>query len=197
MDRQQADDARPGNGASSDLHLDERALLAALLAARGGDFSVRMPVGMPGTAGRIYAAYNEVVSLNERMTHELSRTGQVVGKQGRLKHRASLGGHAGGAWAVSIDAVNELIADLAYPTAEVTRVIGAVASGDLSQTMELESESGPLQGEFLRKAQLVNKMVHQLGSFASEVTRVAREVGTEGKLGGQAQVRGVAGRGRI
>ena len=83
--------------------------------------------------------------------------------------------------------------DLVRPTVDTARVIGAVAKGDLSQTMDLESDGRPLQGEFLRTARTVNTMVHQLGSFASEVTRVAREVGTEGKLGGQAKVKGVAG----
>ena len=98
-----------------------------------------------------------------------------------------------GSWRDSIDSVNDLIDDLVHPTSETARVIGAVAQGDLSQTMALEIEDRPLQGEFLRTAKIVNKMVDQLGSFASEVTRVAREVGTEGKLGGQAKVKGVAG----
>src|SRR5204862_299993 len=76
---------------------------------------------------------------------------------------------------------------------EVARVIGAVAKGDLAQRIPLEHEGSPLRGEFLRIGQTVNTMVDQLNGFASEVTRVAREVGTEGKLGGQAQVRDVAG----
>ena len=102
-------------------------------------------------------------------------------------------GEVSGRWAASIDSVNTLISDLVHPTSETARVIGAVAKGDLSQTMALEIENRPLEGEFLRTAKVVNTMVDQLGSFASEVTRVAREVGTEGKLGGQAQVKGVAG----
>src|SRR5439155_391721 len=102
-------------------------------------------------------------------------------------------GDVQGFWQASIESVNSLISDLAHPTSETARVIGAVAQGDLSQTMALEIDDRPLQGEFLRTAKIVNKMVDQLGSFASEVTRVAREVGTEGKLGGQAKVKGVAG----
>ena len=90
-------------------------------------------------------------------------------------------------------AINELIDDMVQPTAEVARVIGAVAKGDLSQTMTVEIEGRPLKGEFLRIGKVVNTMVEQLAKFASEVTRVAREVGTEGKLGGQADVNGVAG----
>src|SRR5207247_2254726 len=93
----------------------------------------------------------------------------------------------------SVDSVNQLISDLVYPTSDTARVIGAVAKGDLSQTMATEREGRPLEGEFLKTAKTVNTMVNQLSSFASEVTRVAREVGTEGKLGGQAKVKGVAG----
>ncbi|HLU68095.1 MAG TPA: HAMP domain-containing protein, partial [Kofleriaceae bacterium] len=172
--------------------LDQRQLLAALLAAREGDFSVRMPIGETGMTGRIYDAFNDLVGMNQRMCRELQRISQVVGKEGRLGERANLGG-AGGGWSEATHALNSLIADLAHPTSEVARVIGAVASGDLSQQMELESEGQPLRGEFLRTGRIVNRMVDQLGSFASEVIRVAREVGTEGKLGGQAVVEGVSG----
>jgi HAMP domain-containing protein len=126
------------------------------------------------------------------MSKEFERLGDVVGKQGKINHRARLPG-ATGSWAASVDAVNNLITDMVHPTAEMARVIGATAKGDLSQTMDLENEERPLRGEFLRIGKVVNTMVGQLGSFASEVTRVAREVGTEGKLGGQAQVKGVAG----
>ncbi len=116
----------------------------------------------------------------------------VVGKEGRINQRVTVPDAAGG-WSNQIDSVNSLVTDLAQPTTEMTRVIGAVARGDLSQTIPLQIDSRPLQGEFLRTATIVNTMVDQLGSFASEVTRVAREVGTDGKLGGQADVRGVAG----
>src|SRR5205085_2433458 len=100
---------------------------------------------------------------------------------------------ARGGWDTKLRAVNELIDDMVQPTTEVSRVIGAVAKGDLSQSMIVEIDGRPLRGEFLRIGKVVNTMVEQLASFASEVTRVAREVGTEGKLGGQAQVPGVAG----
>jgi HAMP domain-containing protein len=133
-----------------------------------------------------------VIALNERMARELERISRVVGKDGRLSQRASLG-EVTGSWSHAVDSVNTLISDLVQPVTETARVIGAVAKGDLSQTMATEVEDGPLQGEFLRTAVTVNTMVDQLSSFASEVTRVAREVGTEGKLGGQAVVKGVAG----
>ena len=167
-------------------------LLAALRAFRRGDFSVRLPRGRSGVTGEIAEAFNEVVELNDRMTKEFDRLGDTVGRQGKISHRAKLPA-AQGSWAASVDAVNTLIADMVHPTAEMARVIGAVAKGDLAQTMDLENEERPLRGEFLRIGKVVNTMVGQLGSFASEVTRVAREVGTEGKLGGQAQVKGVTG----
>src|SRR6266850_590647 len=167
-------------------------LLAALRAFRKGDFSVLLPTRLTGLAGDIAEAFNDVVELSERMTKEFARLGHIVGKEGKIGHRAKLP-NATGAWAENVEAVNTLIGDMVQPTAEMARVIGAVARGDLAQTMNLEIEGRPLRGEFLRIGKVVNIMVGQLGSFVSEVTRVAREVGTEGKLGGQANVRGVAG----
>src|ERR1041384_8326381 len=167
-------------------------LLASLASVRKGQTGVRLPVEWTGVAGKVADAFNEVVELNERMASELARLRRVVGKEGKLSQRLSLG-DVSGFWQESVDSVNDLIDDLVHPTSETARVIGAVAQGDLSQTMALEIQDRPLQGEFLRTAKTINKMVEQLGSFASEVTRVAREVGTEGKLGGQAKVKGVAG----
>ena len=177
---------------NEDRTLSSGELLAVFRAFRRGDFSVRLPRDLSGIDGEIAEAFNDVVELNDRMTREFQRLGDVVGKQGKINHRAKLPA-ATGSWAEGVDAVNTLIADMVHPTAEMARVIGAVAKGDLSQTMDLENEEQPLRGEFLRIGKVVNTMVGQLGSFASEVTRVAREVGTEGKLGGQAQVPGVAG----
>src|SRR4051812_12153286 len=167
-------------------------ILGALNALKRGDMAVRLPLDWTGVSGRVADVFNDVVERNERMAHELQRLGRVVGKEGKLVKRGTLG-DVTGFWRDSIDHVNELIDDLVHPTSETARVIGAVAQGDLSQTMALEVDGDPLQGEFLRTAKTVNKMVDQLGSFAAEVTRVAREVGTEGKLGGQAKVKGVAG----
>jgi HAMP domain-containing protein len=172
--------------------LDRKQLLSVLTRLKKGDFSVRLAPGGRGVEGRIADAFNDVVELNQRMSLELARLSQLVGKEGRISERAFLG-DVQGSWAASIRSVNALIGDLARPTIDTCRVIGAVAKGDLSQTMELEDEGRALRGEFLRTARTVNTMVYQLSSFASEVTRVAREVGTEGKLGGQAKVRGVAG----
>jgi HAMP domain-containing protein/signal transduction histidine kinase/DNA-binding response OmpR family regulator len=178
--------------AALDNTIDLPVLLNAMSALKRGDFSVRLPHTWTGAAGKVADAFNEVIELNERMANELERIGRVVGKEGKLNQRASLG-DVRGSWADSIDSVNELISDLVRPTRETARVIGAVAQGDLSQLMALELDDRPLQGEFLGTAKTINKMVDQLSSFASEVTRVAREVGTEGELGGQAQVKNVAG----
>ncbi|BAU49082.1 diguanylate cyclase [Sulfurifustis variabilis] len=168
------------------------AMVAGLRALARGDAAVRLPIEWTGVAGRVAEAFNQVVEMNQRMSEELDRLSRVVGKEGQLNRRGSLG-DASGFWRTSIESVNALIDDLVHPTRETARVIGAVAKGDLSQTMATEIDDRPLQGEFLRSARTINKMVNQLGSFASEVTRVAREVGTEGRLGGQADVPGVAG----
>jgi methyl-accepting chemotaxis protein len=174
---------------------DMKLLLAGLIALRQGNTSFRLPEEWTGLPGKIADVFNDVVSLNDRMTQELGHLSRVVGKEGKLKQRGSLG-EVGGCWRASIDSVNALIDDLVHPTSETARVIGAVAQGDLAQTMAIEVDDRPLQGEFLRTAKTINKMVDQLGSFASEVTRVAREVGTEGKLGGQAKVRASREHGR-
>ena len=172
--------------------LDNRKLLLALRAFRRGDFSIRLPRDLDGIDGEIAEAFNDVVEMNDRMTKEFERLGEAVGRQGKIAHRARLPG-ATGSWAAGVEAVNTLVADTVHPTTEMARVIGAVARGDLGQTMNLDADDRPMKGEFLRIGKVVNTMVDQLNGFAGEVTRVAREVGTEGKLGGQAKVKGVAG----
>ncbi len=167
-------------------------LLAAMLAFRDGDFSWRLPADWADAEGRIAEAFNQTIAQEERISREVERLSVTVGKEGRLKQRMSLPG-AIGQWATKVDSINTLIDDLVRPTAEIARTIGAVAKGDLGQSMELEVDGRALKGEFLRSAKLVNTMIEQLSVFTSEVTRVAREVGTEGKLGGQAQVKGVSG----
>src|SRR5215469_8553864 len=158
--------------------LDTRQLLRTLMGVKNGDNSVRMTVDKIGIAGKISDALNDIIEMNERMAKELQRIGTVVGKEGRITQRASLG-DVTGSWASCIESVNTMVSDLAQPTTEVARVIGAVAKGDLSQSLSLEIDGRPLKGEFLRTGRVVNTMVDRLGSFASEVTRVVREVGTE------------------
>jgi len=173
-------------------YLDARQLLKVLNSVKKGDFSVRMPIDQTGLAGKIADSLNDIIELNQRMVQEFDRISTVVGKEGKITQRASLGS-AGGSWTDCVESVNTLITDLVQPMAETSRVIRAVANGDLSQTIALEIDGSLLKGEFLQTGQIVNTMVAQLNSFASEVIRVAREVGTEGKLGGQAEVKGVAG----
>src|SRR5919204_47441 len=156
--------------------LDQKHLLAALRRVRNGDFKVRLPLDSTSVAGDIAQAFNDMVDLNERMAKELARITVVVGREGRVGQRTSLG-PVNGSWAGCVDSINTLIDDLTKPTTEVNRVIGAVAKGDLSQRMALEIDGRPLKGEFLRSGKTVNTMVDQLSTFASEVTRVAREVG--------------------
>src|SRR5438034_219710 len=185
--------AGPANGSRSGIHeCDNGQLLRALMAFKRGDFSVRLPDDWTGLGGKIADTFNDVISTNQRLARELERIGQVVGKEGRISQRASLG-DVSESWGEAIGSVNGLIGDLVHPTSEMARVIGAVAKGDLSKTMATDIEGRQLEGAFLQTAKTVNTMVDQPGAFASEVTRVAREVGTEGKLGGQAKVKGVAG----
>src|SRR5262249_16033938 len=161
-------------------------------AMRAGDFSVRLSRDRQGPLGRISLLFNEIVAANQNMAQQLERIGKSVGEQGRTRQRVKFG-MATGAWGEMETSVNTLIDDLLWPTTEVTRAISAVAQGDLLQTVRLDVDGQPLQGEFLRSATIVNTMIKQLSVFTSEATRVAREVGTEGRVGGQAQVREVTG----
>src|SRR3989442_4983154 len=167
-------------------------ILASLQTMRDGDFSVRLPGHWTGIAGKIADTFNEIVTANQQIAQELKRVGQVVGKEGRTRERTRFH-QSKGAWGEMEVSVNTLVGDLLRPTTEVTRAIAAVAQGNLTQTVRLDVDGRPLQGEFLRSATIVNTMIQQLGVFTAEVTRGAREVGTDGKLGGQAQVPGVAG----
>jgi HAMP domain-containing protein len=171
-------------------HLSE--LLRALQAVRVGDFSVRLPGDQTGIAGKIADTFNDIVAANQRMAQQLEEVGHVVGREGKTGKRVRFA-TSDGAWGEMETSVNTLIDDLLWPTAAVTRAVTAVAKGDLLQTVQLEVNGRPLKGEFLRSASIVNTMIEQLSVFTSEVTRVAREVGTDGKLGGQAQVRAVTG----
>ncbi|MGA9471368.1 MAG: HAMP domain-containing protein, partial [Terriglobales bacterium] len=188
----------PSNGAQKNGHAtteaspDLVAILASLQTLRDGDFSVRLPGSWVGLAGKIADTFNDIAAADQEMARELKRLGQVVGKQGKTRERARFN-ESRGAWGDMESSVNTLVEDLLRPTTEVTRAISAVAQGNLTQTVRLEVDGRPLEGEFLRSAEIVNTMIQQLGVFTAEVTRVAREVGTDGKLGGQAQVPGVAG----
>jgi HAMP domain-containing protein/signal transduction histidine kinase/DNA-binding response OmpR family regulator len=200
--------ARTGNGAAGSASRDGRAsapaarngrrgagrgprrpldVLAALEALAAGDFSVRLPYRAGGADARVAVVFNAVAAANDRLARELRSVSNAVGRRGDLRERVDLG-PVRGEWRECADAVNSLVEDLVQPTTEVARVIEAVARGDLTKKVTAD-----VRGEVLRLKQTINTMVDQLRGFASEVTRVAREVGTEGKLGGQAKVEGVAG----
>jgi HAMP domain-containing protein len=167
-------------------------LLNALMALKKGDFSYKMPYNHTGINGKVADTFNEIMDMQESLMNEVQTVARVVGKEGKLSRRF-VHKNGGGSWETVIDSLNGLVIDLIQPTSEMVRVINAVAKGDLSQSVDLEFEGRPLTGEFQRTASNINKMVNQLSTFASEVTRVAREVGTDGKLGGQADVKGVSG----
>src|SRR5256886_2407633 len=185
--------------------LDRGALLKALRALRKGEFSVRMPMDLVGIDGEIAQAFNDVVEINEMIAGEFARIGNEVGKEGKTGQRAKLrvarevgtegklGGQAqvpgvAGTWKDLTDNVNLMAANLTGQVRNIAEVTTAVAKGDLSKKITVD-----VKGEILELKSTINTMVDQLNAFSGEVTRVAREVGTDGKLGGQAQVSGVAG----
>ncbi len=172
--------------------LDTRELLRVLTEVKNGNFTVRMPDDEVGLNGKVFDTLNEIISLNERMMSEFTRAGNTIGKQGKLTQRIEVPSNKG-SWKEGVNSLNVLISDLVHPTIEIAHVISSVAKGNLSQEMPEEIGDHKLEGEFLRIAKEVNYMVKQLNLFSMEVTRVAREVGSEGKLGGQAKVKGVGG----
>src|SRR5437667_347871 len=179
-------------GSMNDLHLapetlDRRALLRVLRALKKGDFTMRLPLDLTGIDGQIAEVFNDIVEMNESIASELARVCKTVGKEGQINQRLRVAGVVG-AWAGEMDSVNQLIGDLARPTVAVARVIESVAKGVL-----LKKVTVAVRGETLELKRTINTMVDQLNGFASEVSRVAREASTEGKLGGQARVRGAAG----
>jgi HAMP domain-containing protein/CheY-like chemotaxis protein/GAF domain-containing protein len=191
--RAPATNRRAADGATVEIKKkDLQELLEALRSARDGETGVRLSAQKTGVMGDVAKAFNGLAERREGLTNELSRVSRVIGREGRLNERAKLK-NVKGSWAESVSSVNSMIDDLVRPTIEVSRVLDAVAEGDLSQKMSLKIEGQPVRGEFLRIGTTVNTMLDQLSSFASEVTRVAREVGTEGILGGQARVKDVSG----
>ncbi|MER7929838.1 MULTISPECIES: HAMP domain-containing protein [unclassified Streptomyces] len=188
---------KPRNGTTEVDAASLDRLLTALVSMRDGNFRKRLTVSGDGVMSEIAAVFNEVADRNLHLTGELSRVRRMVGREGKLTERLETGA-CEGSWASAIDASNALVDDLVRPVSEVGRVLSAVAEGDLSPRMELRTQAPdgtghPLRGEFLKVGRTVNNLVDQLSTFTDEVTRVASEVGTEGKLGGQARVRGMSG----
>ena len=172
--------------------LDLTVILASLQSMRDGDFAVRLPGTWVGLAGKVADTFNDIVAANQHMAQELKRVGQVVGKQGKTRERTRFH-ESRGAWGEMEVSVNTLVEDLLRPTAEVTRAIAAVAQGDLTQTVRLDVDGRPLEGEFLRSANLVNTMIQQLG----RVHRGSYPCGARSGNGRQAGRAGAStGRGR-
>ncbi|HLP49699.1 MAG TPA: HAMP domain-containing protein, partial [Chitinophagales bacterium] len=172
--------------------IDQRELLRVLTEVRNGNFNVRLPIDQVGVSGKICDTLNDIIGMNQKMMYEFTAAGNTIGKKGKLTQRIQLP-EAKGDWKTGVESLNTLISDLVHPTIEIAHVISSVAKGNLSQQMSQEIGGHILEGEFARIAKEVNDMVKQLNLFSAEVTRVALEVGTEGKLGGQAKVKGVAG----
>ncbi|MFF3482062.1 HAMP domain-containing protein [Streptomyces sp. NPDC002701] len=170
---------------------DLRPLLAAMTSARDGDFS-KVPETGYGIAAELGTVFNQIVDRSLHFNAEAQRVRREIVRHGRLDERltASPGqGH----WTTRIDDVNQLLDALVAPAANAARVLDAVAGGDLTQRVDLHDGNRQLRGDLRRLGQAVNKMVDQLSLFTGEVTRVAREVGTEGRLGGRAKVTGLSG----
>ena len=189
-DTSPAAEGTPTKATGTDRLLAE--LLEALRAVAAGHADVRLSTRRSGMGKDVARAFNDFMDLSTRYNKELVRVSRAVGRDGRTTERIDIG-PAQGMWVTRVEAVNDLIDDLVRPTNEVARVISAVAEGDLSQKMPLAIDGRPMKGEFARMAAVVNSMVDLLSAFSAEVTRVAGDVGTEGRLGGQARMRGVSG----
>ncbi|MGW2555603.1 HAMP domain-containing protein, partial [Streptomyces sp. NPDC001635] len=170
---------------------DLRPLLAAMTAARDGDFT-KVPEAGHGPVAELGAVFNQIVDRSRHFNSEIKRVRRELVRHGRLDERVSAS-PGQGSWTSRVDDVNQVLDALVAPAANATRVLDAVAGGDLTQRVDLHDGSRQLRGDLRRLGRAVNKMVAQLSLFTGEVTRVAREVGTEGRLGGRAKVRGLSG----
>ncbi|MFC8243456.1 HAMP domain-containing protein [Streptomyces chartreusis] len=170
---------------------DLRPLLAAMTAARDGDFR-RLPETDEGVVAELTAVFNQIMDRSTHFNTEVQRVKRELIRHGRLDERLSASPGQGD-WTTRVNDVNHLLDALVAPAANATRVLDAVAGGDLTQRVDLHDGTRQLRGDLRRLGRAVNKMVDQLSLFTGEVTRVAREVGTEGRLGGRAKVTGLSG----
>jgi len=162
-------------------------LLAGLTAVRGGDFSTRLAKTGDPLMDEIATEFNGMADQLDLFTSEVTRVAREVGTEGKLGGQAYVPG-VSGTWKDLTESVNAMAGNLTGQVRNIAQVATAVAKGDLSQKIDVDA-----RGEILELKSTLNTMVDQLSSFADEVTRVAREVGTEGRLGGQADVKGVSG----
>ena len=143
---------------SDDERLNTKLLLQTLAAVKKGDFTLRLPSSWSGIDGKIADTLNEIIEMMSDSTKEMERVSRAVGREGKLSQRVASAA-ARGSWKSRVDAVNDLIENLVRPTAEMARVIGSVAKGNLTETVALEAEGQPLRGEFLSTAKMVNAML--------------------------------------
>jgi signal transduction histidine kinase/HAMP domain-containing protein/CheY-like chemotaxis protein len=162
-------------------------LLAGLTAVRGGNFSTRLARTGDPLMDEIATVFNGMADQLDLFTSEVTRVAREVGTEGKLGGQANVPG-VSGTWKDLTESVNAMAGNLTGQVRNIAQVATAVARGDLSQKIDVDA-----RGEILELKSTLNTMVDQLSSFADEVTRVAREVGTEGRLGGQADVKGVSG----
>ncbi len=172
--------------------LNKREILAALRNIAKGRFTFQLPDNLTGIDGEIVGALDEIMELATALNKEINVATRTVVHEGNTGYRLKKKG-LNGTWADNVDTLNQLIGDLVQPINEVAHIIGSVVEGNLNQKVELELNGRPLRGQFLGMANTINIMLDQLQNFAKEVIRVSREVGTEGKLGGQARVEGFSG----
>ncbi|RZQ61358.1 HAMP domain-containing protein [Amycolatopsis suaedae] len=174
-----------GSAAVKDAGLQQ--LLEGLKAVRDGDFSTRLPGSGDPLMDEMAGVFNGMVDQLALFTSEVTRVAREVGTEGKLGGQAAVPA-VSGTWKDLTDSVNAMAGNLTGQVRDIAEVATAVARGDLSQKITVD-----VKGEMLELKDTINTMVDQLSSFAAEVTRVAREVGGEGRLGGQADVKGVSG----
>ena len=175
------------NSMANNLTTQVRNIAEVTTAVARGDLSRKISVDVKGEILELKNTINTMVDQLNAFASEVSRVAREVGTEGKLGGQAEVGGVAG-TWKDLTDNVNSMASNLTSQVRNIAEVTIAVANGDLSKKITVD-----VRGEILELKETINTMVDQLRSFAAEVTRVAREVGTEGKLGGQAQVPGVAG----
>jgi signal transduction histidine kinase/HAMP domain-containing protein/CheY-like chemotaxis protein len=185
------EDGRNATGMTGIRASELRPLLAAMTAARDGDFT-KLPETGEGIVAELTAVFNQILDRSVHFNTEVRRVKRELVRYGRLDERLTASPGQGG-WSSRVDDVNQLLDALVAPAANATRVLDAVAGGDLTQRVDLHDGTRQLRGDLRRLGRAVNKMVDQLSLFTGEVTRVAREVGTEGRLGGRAKVQGLSG----
>nr|WP_236057994.1 HAMP domain-containing protein [Streptomyces sabulosicollis] len=182
----------PAHGAECVPAADLRSLLSAMNALCDGDFTVRADTSAEGMAAEMAGVFNRLVVRNAHLSEELQRVRREVVRQGRLDERITAS-PGQGAWATNVDAANQLVDALVGPVSNATRVLDAIASGDLTKRVDLHDGNRQLRGDLRRLGRGVNRTVDQLSLFTGELTRIAREVGTQGRLGGRAKVQGLSG----